>query len=365
MKSLLIYSIPLTLFLSCTNRTEKESPKPYKVTYKQLQVDTTLRHIFYINGYFVCLQENSRLAIFDSNFIRKQSIEDSINLIPIGSAWGNDTYDTIFFFKGDPDLLGWPKEEYYFRTKFKIQKRKFIPKDSMWPVNSWPLLVDSNYNIYSNANGSYGFFVFFYNKASKRTYVTWSHGPWQVLKFDNSYYIAEEGNYQISPAFRVVSDPTKLIQVSDSDALKLKQLYQHLAVPPTPLSYYRHLADSIENNSPQRYGGSGIKKGGSIPIYTFTKTASLYSLIKNDSSIYLVAHRSDSLVKVQTILDTSIEMHRLSYSYFHNTHLITFEASGGKTIENRMQNYSDNGFILIKDSSIYFLYSFFHKTYDP
>lgn len=343
---------------------EKENPNPYKVTYKQLQVDTSLRHIFYINGYFVCLQENSRLAIFDSNFIRKLSIEDSINSIPIGSVWSNKAYDTVFFFKDDSNLLGWPKEEYYFTTNFKVQKRKFIPEDSEWPVNSWPLLVDSSYNIYANDIGSYGFFVFFYNKSSKKTYVTWSHGPWQVIKFNSSYYIAEEGNYQISPAFRIVSNPTKLIQVSDIDALKLKQLYQHLAVPPTPLSYYRHLADSIENNSPRRYGSSEIKKRFSIPIYTFTKNTSLYSLIKNDSSIYLVVHKNDSLVKVQTILDTSIEMHRLSYSFFRNTHLITFEASGGKMIENKMQNYSDNGFILIKDSSICFLYSFFHKPYD-
>lgn len=366
MKRLLFYSIPLFYFSSCTvkDQSKENDSVPYKVIYKQLQVDTSLREIAYVNGYFVCLQENLQLAVFDSNFIRNKTIEDSINIMSFGSIWSNQSSDTIFLFKDEPNLLGWPKDEYYLTNTFKVQKRKYLVEKSEWPVNSWPLFVDSTYDIYTNI-GYHPFQVFFYNKSSKKTYTTWSNGPRQILRFNNKYYLAEEGDYKMSPAFKVISDPTKLIEVSGIDAVKLRQLFQHLSAPPSPLSYYRYLADSIEKSALPSYGSSEKRAYFSIPIYTFIKDTCLYTIIKSDSSIYLVIHQKDSLSKIQTILDTSIEMQRISHRVINNTHFVTFEASGGKMIENKMQNYSFNGFILIRDSSIYFLYHYLHKPYDP
>lgn len=363
MSRLILYSI-LFFFISCTTRKKETfSGNPYRVSYAQLQVDTVIRDIAYTSGYYLCLQENLKIAVFDSTFTRNKKIEDSLSIFPISNLYTSN--DTIFFTKNDPDLLGYPKYEFYCINSFQIQKRKYLIKDLQWPVNSWPLLQDSAYTIYANHIGSYGFLVFFYNKWSKKTYVTWSDGPRQIIKFNNRFYIAEEGNYEISPAFRSISDPTELKEVSDTDALKLRQLFQHPGVTPSPIPYYRNLADSIHKLALPRYGSSERKAYFSIPIYTFIKDANLYSVIKSDSSIYLVAHENDSLIKIQTILDTSIEMHRITYNVIYKNHFITFDASGGKMIANQMQNYSVNGFILVKDSSIDFRYYYSHKPYDP
>jgi hypothetical protein len=361
MNKFVIYVV-LLFFISCTTK-EKETSnlKPYKVSYAQLQVDTTIRDIVYSSGYFLCLQENLKIAAFDSTFTRNKIVEDSLNVFPISNVY---TYnDTVFLTKNDPDLLGYPKYEFYCINSFEIQKRKCHIEESQLPVNSWSLFQDSTYDVYANHIGPGGFLVFFYNKWTKKTYATWSDGPRQIFKFNNKYYIAEDGDYKISPAFRKVSDPVQLIEVSNIEAKNLIQHFQHLA--PSPGIYYKKLADSIEESKLPSYGNSGRKAHFFISIYTFIKDTSIYSIIKNDSSIYLVTHKNDSLIRIQTVLDTSIEMQRISYSLIQKNHFITFEASGGKMIDNKMQHYSNNGFILIKDSSIDFRYFYFHKPYDP
>jgi hypothetical protein len=359
MSRFIFYSI-LFFLISCVTR-EKETPNRnlFNVSYTQLKVDTVIRSIAYSSGYYLCLQENLKVAVFDSTFTRNKKIEDAINIFPISSLYTFN--DTIFLSKNEPYLLGYPKYQFYCINGFEIQKRKYLVQESTWPVNSWPLLQDSTYNVYANRLGSGGFLVFFFNRLSKKTFITWSNGPIQMLKFNNKFYIAEQGDNQISPAFRMVSDPTILIEVSDKDALNLKQLFQHLSAPPSPIAYYENLADSIRKSSLPYYGIAEKGTYFSIPIVTFIKDKNLYSLIQNDSSIYLTVHKNDSLVNIQSILDSSIGIRRMSHNLINNNPFVTFEASGIKGINGQKQHYGTNGFILIRESLIDIRYYYFHK----
>lgn len=359
MSRLLFTSILLLSLYSCSTREEERiDGHPYRIAYNQLKVDTVIREIVYFNGNYLCLQDDLKIAVFDSNLVRKKDIEDSINIFPISNLYVNS--DTVFLSKDESNLVGYPKNEFYFTSDFKIQRRKYLIGESSWPVNSWPLYVDSMYDVYANFIGSGGFLVFFYNKKLKETFSTWSSGPRQVFNFNNNYYVAEEGNYKVSPAFRIIRDPKKLIKVPDERVPGLIQVFQHLA--PSPGAYYEQLADSIEKSASVIYGNSQGRHF--IPIYTFEKENKLYTIVKGDSTIYLAVHKSDNLTKVQTILDTSIEMRYFQYERINENHFITFQADGGKMIDNKMQRYSNSGFILIKDSLISINYYYFRKPYD-
>jgi hypothetical protein len=359
MSRLLFTCILLLSIYSCSTREqERINGRPYRIAYNQLKVDTVIREIVYFNGNYLCLQDDLKIAVFDSNLVRKKVIEDSINIFPISNLYINS--DTVFLFKNEPNLIGYPQNEFYFTGDFEIQSRKYLIEGPSWPVNSRPLYADSIYDVYANSIGLGGFLVFFYNKKSKETFSTWSSGPRQVFIYNNNYYVAEEGNYKVSPAFRIISDPTKLIKVPDERVPGMIQVFQHLA--PSPGTYYEQLADSIEKSAGVIYGSSQGRHF--IPIYTFEKENQLYTIIKGDSTIYLAVHESDSLTKVQTILDTSIEMQHFYYGRINENHFITFQADGGKTIDNKMQRYSNSGFILIKDSLISFNYYYFRKPYD-
>jgi hypothetical protein len=322
-----------------------------------LEADTAIREAIFSNGYYLCLQDNLKIVVFDTAYKRVKSLEDSLNIFPISSIYSKG--DTTFIMQSEPDLLGYPKYEYYFTRNFKIQKRKYLIEESNFPINGWPLFEDSTYDIFSNHIGSGGFLVFFRNRLTKKTYSTWSWSPRQIFKFANTLYIAEDGDYKISPGFRKIPDPTKLIEVTDDEAQKLCMLYQHLSI--SPGKYYEKLGDSIEHSMLSVYGG--FEKKYNIPIYTFIKNNSLFTILKNDSSINLVIHKNDSLVGIQTILDTSFGIDRLSYYTANKNHFITFEESGGKTIDGQMQSFSNYGFILIKDSAIDIRQYYIHKPY--
>jgi hypothetical protein len=300
-----------------------------------------------------------KISVLDSNLVRKKVIEDSINIFPISSFYCKA--DTVFLTKDEPTRIGYPHNEYYFTGNFKIQKRKYLIEKSDWPVNSWPLYEDSIYDVYANYLGSGGFLAFFYNKQIKKTFCTWSSGPRQVLKHNDNFYIAEEGNYKISPAFRIIHDPRKLINVANDKVAGLIRYFQHLA--PSPGVYYEKLADSIKKSSLHAYGSA--QNIYSVPIYTFVKDNNLFTIIKTDSLIYLAAHKDDSLIKIQPIVDTSIEMQHISFSKLNKGDFVTFQANGARMINSKMQSYSNSGFILINDSTISFNFYYSNKSYDP
>ena len=360
--SRLIFFIILTFFCSCNSKDIKTVRNPYNVSYKQLEVDTAIRGIVHYSGYFLCLQENLKIAVFDSMFRRITNLEDSLNAFSISHF--STFSDTLYIDKDEPDRLGYPDSLFYCAGNFKIQKQKYLVQTSFLPVNSWGLFDDPAYSIYSNQIGSAGFLVFFYNKESKKTFVTRSDGPRQIIKLHDRYLITEDGNFELSPAFRTIFDPTTLIEVSQVDASKLIQYYGHLVSPPSPLQYYKDLSDSIQKAEVNRYGNNDQKDRPSVPVYTFVKNNTVYSIVQNRHTVDLFSHESDSLFMIQQILDTTLEMQNISFQPENNRHFVTFGALGAKMINNRMQDYSNSGFIWIRDSTIDIHYYYTHKPMD-
>ncbi|MDF2188527.1 hypothetical protein [Paraflavitalea sp. CAU 1676] len=354
MKILCLYGFLVFLF-SCSAKVKRDEI-PYKVIYKQLDADTAITSAVFSNGYFLCVQANHKLAVFDSGYKRVRRLEDSLNVFPISFIYKNG--DTAFLTQDEPDRLGYPEAEFYFTNKFKVEKRKYLLEPSNWPVNSRAMYQDTVYDVYANNIGQYGCLVFFRNKSTLRTYATWSWSPRQIVKVEKGYLIVEEGNYQVSPGFRKVADPTKLIAVSQLEAEKLCILYQHLSV--SSGKDYEILGDSIRKSGLAVYGGFASQYN--VPVYTFLRNNSLFTIVNNDSSINLVTHKDDSLLLVQPILDRSIEMRRWYYDTANKKHIITFEASGGKMIDSAMQQYSNFGFIIVKDSTIDILQYYTHRV---
>ncbi len=359
MRQSLIYIFQIIFLFSCKEeKKELLNAKPYRVIFQQLMADTAISSILYSNGYYLCLQENHRVAVFDKLYKRNFLLEDSINIFPIYSLYKND--DTTFLMNDNSELLGYPKKEFYFTNNFKIKSKRFdIWECDVHSISNCKLFEDSEYSIYANQIGEWGFMLFFYNKRLKKIYAVWSRSPRQIIKFKNSYFIAQDGDFTITPAFSVVVDPTKLIEINFDEARKLCQLMQHLSA--SPGKYYENLKDSIRNTKVNIYGENEGKH--SVPVYTFSKLGNMYSIIRNDSSIYLVIHKDDSLFKVQTILDSPFLIDNINYQMIKQHHFITFGNSGSKTVNNKMVDYSNYGFMVIKDSSIDILQYYIQKPW--
>ena len=99
----------------------------------------------------------------------------------------------------------------------------------------------------------------------------------------------------------------------------------------------------------------------SIPIYTFEKGNDLYTIVRNDSSIYLGKHLANGFQKVQNLFDTSFIIDKISVLTYKNNTIVSFNYSGGKGLNGIMTNFFDCGFFEIQNSKID-LYRLYKET---
>ena len=256
------------------------------------------------------------------------------------------TNDSLKVFKSDDNRIGFP-ETYYLTDDFtlKLIKEKFEYSQIPGEI----LFEDSAYTIFANRIGDSGFFTYFQDKSTKKIFAISSYSPRQVIKFKQDYYILCDGMKHDSTNTGVIKikDPKQLFEITIKQAEKLNILFTHLAT--SPGVEYELLAKKIDKQSFVSYG---FLDRYSIPIYSFEKGNELYTIIRNDSSIYLGKHLENKIVKVQNLFDTSFRIDNISTLKYNNNMLVTFNQSGGKMSNGIMVDYFDCGFFDIRNSSI-------------
>lgn len=323
---------------------KKIEAKLFLSSYNELKIDSELYNVVYNNGYFFISQENKKVAVLDTLFQRQPQIEDSINKFEITTLY--KTNDSLIFWKNCDTCIGYP-ETFYLTNDFKL--KAFKEKIEYSQVPGEQLFEDSLYTIFANRIGEPGFFTYFFEKATKKIFAIFSYSPRQVVKFQDEYYILCDGIKHDSTNIGVIKikKPKELVEITSQQAEKINILYTHLAA--SPGKQYEILADTIKKGSFNSYG---YLDRYSVPIYTFQKGNELFTIIKNDSSIYLGKHQDNKFQKVQDLFDTAFNMHNIYSIPYKNKTLVIFSSSGGKTSGGQMVDYFDCGFFNIKTDKI-------------
>ena len=335
----------LLVLSSCKTTSEKKfDTRLYSTSYNVLPIDSVFYDVVYNKGYIFISQANQKVAVLDTLFQRQHQIEDSINKFPTTSICKSN--DSVVLCKYSDTSTGFPNT-YYLTDDFKL--KKFKEKNEYSQVPGEPLLEDSVYNIFANRIGESGFFTYFLEKTTKKIFAIFSYSPRQVIKFQKEYYIICDGIKHDSTNIGVIKikNPKHLFEITFEQAEKLNILYTHLAT--SPGKQYEALADTIKNRSFHSYG---YLDSYSVPIYTFQKNNVLFTIIKNDSSIYLGKHIDNKFQKVQELFDTAFSIQTMYPMKYENNTLIIFTSSGGKTSHGIMVDYFDCGFFNIGTNKI-------------
>ncbi|WP_081155755.1 hypothetical protein [Niastella vici] len=323
---------------------KKAGQKLFSTSYNELKIDSKLYDVVYSNGYFFISQASQKVVVLDTFFRRQQQIEDSINKFPSTIIY--KTNDSVILCKYDGNRTGFP-ETYYLTNDFKLKAFKEKIEYSQMPGEL--LFEDSLYKIFANRIGQDGFFTYFLEKSTKIIFAIFSYSPRQVLKFQEEYYIICDGRKHDSTNIGVIKikNPKQLFEITIQQAEKLNILYTHLAA--SPGKQYEALADTIKKWSFNSYG---YLDRYSVPIYTFQKGNELFTIVKNDSSIYLGKHEGNNFQKVQQLFDTAFGIDNIYPMKYKNNTLVIFSSSGGKMSYGQMVDYFDCGFFNIEADKI-------------
>jgi hypothetical protein len=342
--------ISQTIFLlfilsSCKTKNDKlVDTKLFSTSYNNLNIDNELNNVVYRKGYLFISQRNQKIAVLDTFLNRQGSIENLINTFPISALYKAN--DSVRLNKYDAYTIA-PQETFYLTDDYKLKliKEKFEPSKTIGEK----LFEDTTYNIFVNRIGQLGFFTYFQDKLSKKVFVLSSYSPRQIVKFKSEYFILCDGMKHDSTNTGVIKikNPNQLFEITNKQAEKLNILFTHLAT--SPGLEYELLAKKIETQSLKSYG---FLDSYSIPVFTFEKENKLYSIIKNDSSIYLGKHEENKIVNIQKLFDSSFAINNISSIKYNNNTIVFFDESGGKISQGIMVNYFDCGFFVIKKSSI-------------
>ena len=318
--------------------------KLFSTSYNDLKIDSELYHIVYNSGHFFISQANKKIAVLDTLFQRQYQIEDSINKFPTTIIY--KTNDSVIVCKYCDSCTGFP-ETFYLTNDFKL--RAFNEKIEYSQIPGESLFEDSLYNIFANRIGESGFFTYFLEKSTKKIFAIFSYSPRQVVSFQKQYYIICDGIKHDSTNIGVIKikNPKQLTEITFQQAEKLNILYTHLAA--SPGKQYEILADTIKKRSFNSYG---YLDKYSVPIYTFQKDKELFTIIKNDSSIYLGKHKDNRFQRVQDLFDTAFSMQNIYPMKYNDKTLVVFSSSGGKTSGGKMVDYFDCGFFNIGTNKI-------------
>lgn len=326
------------------NSVKRVDTQLFSTSYNELKLDTLLYNVVYNKGYFFISQANQKVAVLDTLFRRQYQIEDSINEFPTTIIY--KTNDSVIVCKYCDTCIGFP-ETFYLTNDLRL--KAFNEKREYTQIPGEPLFEDSLYNIFANRVGESGFFTYFLEKSTKKIFATFSYSPYQVIKFQNEYYIICEGIKHDSTNIGVIKikNPNQLFEINSQQAEKLNILYTHLAA--SPGKQYEILADTIKKKS---YNSYGYLDRHTVPIYAFEKNNELFTIVKNDSSIYLGKHTANAFQKVQQLFDTSFSMQNIYPIKYKNNALVIFRSSGGKMSNEQWVDYFDCGFFDVKSSKI-------------
>jgi len=291
MRHTLIILISVLTLTSCKNQGDKVSTQVKFMTRQLLlKSDTTINSIAFFKNKIICLQDNGKIILLDTNYNRHDSLENEINI-----------YKPKYIFTlHDTVLVATKNVTYFIDDNFKLIEYKI--KGRLYGDR---LYEDSLYYVYGCCVGEWGGSIFFLNKMTNKTYSYFATCASQVLKFKDEYVVCNNlAHMGRSMSFLFVPEPNKLYELKDE---KLKNHCNWYTTVDSLKNYW----ERSKSGNVRFYRGAY----GSMSLVTFPVKDSLYSILCNDSSTVVAVHNGDTALTRQIILNKSIS--------FHQTQLIT------------------------------------------
>lgn len=328
MKQILTLLILFSMLTSC-NEAEKKLSAQIHFTINQylLPTDTTITYIAYFKDNIICLQDDGKFAILDSDYNRNRLLEDKLNSCKPNNMF--TFHDTVF--------LDTKNAAYFIDCNFKLQE--FKREENRY--GSY-LYEDSVFYVYGCCAGEFGGAVFFLNKITNRTYSYFATCATQVLKFKNQYVVCNNlAHLGCTMNFLLVPDPTKLYELAD------EKLKNHC-------NWYMEV-DSLKNRKEKNAIGNISfyrRIFGSMSLSSFPRGDSLYSIICNDSTTYLAVHNGDTTFERQRIFNKAIQFHQTQVVKAGNKYICLYNLTNGSPVEAYAIKGNNSGLFVINDNKI-------------
>lgn len=238
----------------------------------------------YFNGDLICQDTSEKFLVFDQNLGRKKNEESMLNktrATAIATA-----RDTVWFLN--------LTEAYYLRPPFNIEKayhKELLSRNMI--LFEGTLFRDSIYTILGCGFGEFGGSVFFYNNKTGETRYYPAYAPVQVLKQKDGYVVINSlAHLSGSSEYLQFASPQKLYlwqAASDgSFCCNCDKLYTR-----------KNRGDGYIQDSL-----FGVKQYyeliGGLTFLTFPYQDDLYSIQASDSLYYIVKHETDTVLTVDS-----------------------------------------------------------------
>jgi hypothetical protein len=334
MRNTLIIFISVFILISCKNQ-EGADNSQVKFTTRQLLLksDTTINSIAFFSNKIICLQDNGKIILLDTNYNRQDSLESELNIYK----------PTYLFTLHDTVFIGTKSKTYFIDNTFGL--REFKRKERIYGER---LFEDSLYYVYGCCVGEWGGSVFFLNKNTKKTYSYFATCASQVLRFKNDYVVCNNlAHMGRSMSFLFVPEPAKLYELTDE---KLKNHCNWYTTVDSLKNYW----EKSQIGDVKFYSGAY----GSMSLVNFPFKDSLYSILCNDSSTFIAVHLGDTTIPRQTILNKSISFHQTQVITVGQKQICLYNLTNGSPFAAYTITGNNSGLIIVDKNRIDILDNF-------
>ena len=313
---------------SCKNQGDKDNSQvKFTTRLLLLKSDTTINSIAFFDNKIICLQDNDKFFVLDTNYNRLHTLENKLNIYKSNNLF--TLHDTVF--------IGAKNRTYFIDNDFQL--KEFKRKERVYGNY---LYEDSLYYVYGCCAGEWGGSVFFLNKSTNKTYSYFATCASQVLKFKDNYVVCNNlAHMGRSMSFLFIPQPTNLYELTDE---KLKN----------NCNWYTTI-DSLKNYWEQSpVGDVKFYRGayGSMSLVTFPIKDSLYSIICNDTLTYIAVQRDDTTLYRQTILNKTISFHQTQVISAGHKQICLYNLTGGSPFAAYTTLGNNSGLLIIDSNRI-------------
>ncbi len=275
----------ILILTSCKNHVERlQSQEMFTTRKVQLKSELPVSAIAFSNDLLICLQENGKLLLLDSNYNRQDSLEKKLD--GYKSEYLFTLHDTVFIVTKN--------KTFFFDKNFELIE--FRKKGRYYGDY---LYEDSSYYVYGCCMGEFGGSVYFLNKKTNRTYSYFATCATQVLRFQNEYVVCNNlAHMGPHMSYLFIPEPLNLYELTNENDKNNCNWYVTV--------------DSLKNHREKPpIGGVRFYENsyGLMSLVSFSYRDSLYSIISSDSTTYIAVHRDDTTLQRQVILEETISFH--------------------------------------------------------
>lgn len=335
----LIITILVSFWVLTSCRQETNTGNQKAATHKNtftfhrydIDLDTSIKDIEIFNKDIICLLDNGKIVVLDSNYRRNYEAEkrlsskDTItsilvlkNYLICPSNKSTLVFDSLYHhfkrIENQFDKLGqiW-MHTFEDTTWVWNEKKSWVLDDNLnLKYYSWPgpnrnrdlfqgigILDDSTYSVYGCSSGEFGGNLFF--KSKKNNIVTLCPGgsPTEAFYYKGAYVIIHTlAHMRGYSSYLRILDPSKLYKANTKEYFHDSTFCCNCD---SITKMFRHLSDAAVEKEEKDHGINYYYTGYQVltPV-SFIEDNQLYSLQLNDSFTRIVLHTNDTIALVDT-----------------------------------------------------------------